>query len=659
MFMTANKNVVACVCLVVAFVLSACTAKNNIDPNATTPAPPTPPSPTAVVTISQIVVQPDTVLPGQSALITVTASDSTGGALQYGWHADQGSINTTTLNTATWTAPVTEGEYIVNVDVSNDSTTQRAYATVRVAIVPDIQPLITSVLPGEVKAGDEVHIVGSGFGATQGSSVLTIGGVTVTQIASWGNKEIVATVPLTAVSGTVKATVSGVNSTTGRLKVLWNSVNPSNVAVSTATSGQTAPQAVADNSGGTIVVWEDRRNGNVDIYAQRLNSAGAPLWAANGVVICNASGDQLQPKVISDDAGGALVVWQDRRNGADFDIYIQRIDMNGVPQWTTNGVLLSGAVDNQQSPQIVTDGSGGAIVAWEDRRNGVEFDILAQRVNSSGNVEWTPDGVPVVSQSGHQLTPRIVTDDSGGAIIAWADYRSGSDYDIYAQRISDLGVAQWAVNGVVVSAASGNQFSPSMVADGGGGAVIVWQDYRNGTDYGIYAQRLNPSGGVHWTANGILISNSTDNQVSPFVISSGSDAFIIAWEDYRNGNADIYAQRVSGTGLVSWVLNGVVLCNAGGGQILSRLIADDADGAIAIWKDYRDASTADLYLQRVNRNGVRLWGDTGTAISSATGDQLAPAVIADSAGGAVVVWEDYRNGDADIFAQGIGAGGRQ
>lgn len=66
----------------------------------------------------------------------------------------------------------------------------------------------------------------------------------------------------------------------------------------------------------------------------------------------------------------------------------------------------------------------------------------------------------------------------------------------------------------------------------------------------------------------------------------------------------------------------------------------------------------------MNGSGEAQWSIDGVAISTAPGDQKVPLLISDGAGGAVVIWEDARNGtDAvpgwDIYAQGISAAGKQ
>ncbi len=215
----------------------------------------------------------------------------------------------------------------------------------------------------------------------------------------------------------------------------------------------------------------------------------------------------------SDGSGGAIITWEDLRNGTDDDIYAQRINASGTVQWTTDGVAISIGVGDQAYPTVVSDGSGGAIITWEDDRNGGNEDIYAQRIIASGTVQWTTNGVAICTATDDdQRVPTIVTDGSGGAIITWYDHRNGTDDDIYAQRINASGTVQWTTNGVAICAATGDQEVPTIVSDGSGGATITWYDHRNGTDYDVYAQRVNASGAVQRTTNGVAICAAIGDQ---------------------------------------------------------------------------------------------------------------------------------------------------
>jgi hypothetical protein len=73
----------------------------------------------------------------------------------------------------------------------------------------------------------------------------------------------------------------------------------------------------------------DGRSENPGIYAQRVNASESVLWAANGIALCTATGGGGSPIIVSDGAGGAIVTWNDYRNGTNYDIYAQSMDTHG------------------------------------------------------------------------------------------------------------------------------------------------------------------------------------------------------------------------------------------------------------------------------------------------------------------------------------------
>jgi hypothetical protein len=148
----------------------------------------------------------------------------------------------------------------------------------------------------------------------------------------------------------------------------WFSDSSLNNLICNAAINYSLYKSVSDGSGGAIIVWSDSRNGTADIYAQRINANGVLQWTINGVAICNATGEQASATVIPDGNGGAIITWLDTRNGNN-DIYAQRINSSGAAQWTNNGVAISTAINHQGSPIIVTDGSGGAIISWLDDKS--------------------------------------------------------------------------------------------------------------------------------------------------------------------------------------------------------------------------------------------------------------------------------------------------
>jgi hypothetical protein len=442
-------------------------------------------------------------------------------------------------------------------------------------------------------------------------------------------------------------------------KVSWAawSGNPSvNTQITNVTSWQPGAEIISDGSDGAIIVWADKRNGNEDIYAQRVDLNGNVLWTANGVAICTASDDQLLGTITTDGAGGAIIVWVDGRNG-NWDIYAQRINANGVVQWTTDGVAITTLVASQDGPFITSDGAGGAIIVWEDGRNGPpvnnNFDIYAQRINAGGVVQWVADGVAICTSANQQGYQSILGDGAGGAIILWSDYRSGSKWDLYAQRINVNGVVQWAANGVAVSTAAGEQLVPFLVSDGSGGAIIAWATtYENGTADGtadIRAQRIIANGTISWTANGVAISTLTRGWSVGGITSDGAGGAIIVWGE-GSDTSGVSAQRVDSNGNILWTANGVAVATMFY-QSSSRIVSDGSGGAIIVWMDLRQGTYYDIYAQRLDSNGNALWTSNGIAVCTAPNYQYNPVLTAGATGEAIIAWTDYRSGCCNIYAQ--------
>ena len=432
----------------------------------------------------------------------------------------------------------------------------------------------------------------------------------------------------------------------------WSNDPTVNTPVATLSSTQESPQLCEDGTGGTIIAWQDNRSGNRDIYAQRLNAAGIPQWSTDGVAICTASNDQDSPQLVSDGSGGAIITWVDNRN-SNTDIYAQRVNSSGLVQWTTNGVAICTVPAGQTLVQLVSDSAGGAITAWADYRNWSHDDVYAQRVNSSGVVQWATDGVAICTATNTQDYPQLVSDGSGGAITTWRDVRNGSTFDIYAQRVNSSGVVQWATDGVAMCTAAYDQTSPQLTSDGADGAIITWEDTRNSWISDIYAQRVNSSGVAQWATNGVGICTASSYQRSPELTSDGSGGAIITWRDERGSTWDIYAQRVNSSGAVQWTTNGVAICPAAGNQSEPQLTGDGLGGAIITWSDDQGYPNIDIYAQCVNSSGVVQWATNGVATCTAANEQYSPQLASDGAGGAIITWRDWRSGNVDIYAQHV------
>ncbi len=433
---------------------------------------------------------------------------------------------------------------------------------------------------------------------------------------------------------------------------------PNGTVICSEINSQAPIGSCSDNFGNTIIVWSDRRHSPYnDIYAQKVNSNGVSLWDIYGTVICDYNDSQGFIKMCCDGLGGALVVWVDERDDLG-DIYAQRVDSNGALLWDINGTIICNDNSFQYDADLCSDGSGGAIITWRDERNGDE-DVYAQHISAAGNTLWDDNGTAICNLAEYQGDPVICSDGAGGAIIAWVDWRNSAfGIDIYTQRIAGNGNMLWTENGTgICTSTGGDASSLIMSSDGFGGAIIAWSDFRDivltGTD--IYADRINEDGVSQWHYDGKAICTILPDQYSPHLCVDNSGGAIIAWTDGRGGMVteyEIYAQKLDPNGNIQWASNGKCLCNAYYDQWLSGIINDGKGGAILAWIDDRNGDE-DVYAQRINSEGDALWQSNGSVICNAENDQDAAYLTNDGEGGAIVTWYDRRVDQGDVYAQRV------
>ncbi|MCK4527307.1 T9SS type A sorting domain-containing protein [candidate division WOR-3 bacterium] len=448
-------------------------------------------------------------------------------------------------------------------------------------------------------------------------------------------------------------------------------------------SSQYDPSCAMDSAGNFVVVWEDSRNGDYDIYGQRFNPTGDTTGLGGNFLINDDGGFyyQYDPSCGMDLAGNFVVVWGDYRNG-NSDIYGQRYDNGGNPQGINFRIDQCPGTEDQYDPKVSMN-ENNFTVAWEDQRK--DRSIYKRRYNNNGTPVGSEMRVNDVDGTKNQHNTVVDMNAAGNVVISWYDERN--PYGIYFQRLTangaPIGVNSWIYYGNApdVSVAgdgsfvityqygqdikcemftpAGDSIGPQITAndtsynyrygafidmDMPGNFIIAWYDYRNG-DSDIYAQRFDSSGDtidVNFRVNDDV---GTTSQYEPVIAVSPSGRFLITWYDYRNGDTDIFGQVYDASGSpVS--TNFRIDSDAGTNDQYSPDAAALSDGNFVVaWYDYR--SPQGIYAQVIDSLGAPV--DTNFKVNDAMGYN--PSVSASPTGGFVVTWENYSSPGYDIFAQ--------
>ncbi len=389
-----------------------------------------------------------------------------------------------------------------------------------------------------------------------------------------------------------------------RLNQFWHPVWPANgIAISNDNSSVVAYSSAvpAGATGDVIIAWQSETNDDGDIYAQRISASGARLWGEEGITIYRGSREQGAPLAVSDGEGGAFVIWQDQRSGGQ-GIYAQRLNSSGAKLWAETGVSLARLRRDQALGDAAATPDGGFVAVWTDEDSNPRR-VYVQRVNAAGHAQWG-EGRAVATTIFHQSAPRLTVTPGAGQDFsvkaAWLERRLPGAQNVYAQNLNAAGATLWG-DGIVAGRGSGEQSAVQLLAAADGSLLLGWQDGRNDMA-DIYGQRIDASGRLLWSAEGVAVARFSRSQTSPRLASDGQNGFICVWLDDRSGE-NITAQRITNEGRPAWASEGVPLKLQNGEVTQPAILAASNGGILASWTDTRN-NNEDIYAQPVTAAGT-------------------------------------------------------
>jgi len=169
------------------------------------------------------------------------------------------------------------------------------------------------------------------------------------------------------------------------------------------------------------IAWYDKRDGNdYEIYFTRMDSSGAEL--GDDLRLTDSVGISSSPHLISV-PGGYTLCWDDKRDG-NMEIYCGKLDAKGI--WTDAPHRITQTLGSSLFPSVAFTGAGFA-VAWDDPTCGmydVYFSALDSRTAKLGST------LAITKQGAAH--PSLVWDGSGLA-AAWHDFRHGDEEVLFCR----------------------------------------------------------------------------------------------------------------------------------------------------------------------------------------------------------------------------------
>jgi outer membrane protein assembly factor BamB len=375
---------------------------------------------------------------------------------------------------------------------------------------------------------------------------------------------------------------------------------------------QTAPAFAMNSFGASVLCWNDVREPASRIYGVVYSLKGLPLGTEVLVTRPGWPAGQSNPDAAIDERGHMVIVWEETGQGGH-DIYGKLFAANGAIIREEFAVAeASGETVQLIDPVVATDAWGRFTVVWCEG-SGSGFQIRARRYDTTGNPLGEPWRVDM-DGAGMRMNPAIGMNHLGDFVVAWEDYRNNT-WKIYAQQYDSSGIAQGEnfTTAHQIDAAT-DEVQPSVAMSSSGDFLITWSFRHAGEmNFQVYAQ-------LYYYDQSVMKGG--------FRISDGEDP-----SDDQHSTAEAVPGRFSpktSRGLVAYMMRGYRIA----------------------WTSNREG-TKDIWTRYLTGFGSFL--DSKERVSDASGTQDFPCIGMSAVGDTVIVWQDDREGDWDIYGNYYGS----
>ncbi|MCF8365872.1 MAG: T9SS type A sorting domain-containing protein [Bacteroidales bacterium] len=267
--------------------------------------------------------------------------------------------------------------------------------------------------------------------------------------------------------------------------------------------------------------------------------------------------------------------------------------------------------------------------------------------------QWTDnveENTVVFDDANYQLLPKVVTNPSNGeSFISWFSTGTNYQFAVFMQRLDADGNKLWADDGLLISD------HPTMTwvtdydlkIDNDGNAILATQDLRTGNS-NVFAYKISANGDFIWGDDGIGLSNTGGFNPSPKAVILDDNSAIFGWEHEPSGQgySEIMLQKLAADGTASWA-DYTAISNDSMHCLMPYFLKSDNNSVIAAWVEVEHVDTAMgnwpnmyIYAQKISSDGNFMW-DEKVAVDDADNMPLKPfmpSLTADGSGGFVIAW---------------------
>lgn len=336
--------------------------------------------------------------------------------------------------------------------------------------------------------------------------------------------------------------------------------------------------------------------------AQWVNNPMSNTFIAN----CENSAEEL--RVATTLEGGTFVQWNSMSSNG-WSQKLQHLDVNGVPQWSDNGVVIT-------TPNLATWSPGYAMAATSDgsvvtMNRSADAHHFVVKINADGTTPWGTDGMMLFNGQGGGRSELLAGDDGG----FWA---LGTDMDIsYLQYVNADGTLRnmatisdfekKCTNGVLIPAENDCVF-----------VVYAKQTILGYTNYNkeIYVSKYNKDGELIVPATLLLGQQTVGMSYIHYAIPDGmGGAYVFQYHNGIGGVYNIYVTHFNENGAPTiFEPDGITVHSVDYNNFyVSAYPTVDpvSHDLLLVYRqtDSYSQSQYKIYINRITSTGEKPWGD--------------------------------------------------
>jgi hypothetical protein len=411
--------------------------------------------------------------------------------------------------------------------------------------------------------------------------------------------------------------------------------------------------AFSDISGGAFVFWEDiKGSSNSDIYFIHIDKNGDVSFRADGKVVSTRTGLKENPIAFVEPAGNAIVLWKGFDKRKNPELFVQKLSPNGLRLWQNEGIQLTDSKIEKVDFSLRVDKRGYTYTSHitKSLSSGNKFSLRYNVLAPNGKILSDSLKGSLYTSFNTLSETEIIPDNKGGSFIFWLENLNQKTI-LRLQYVDSTGSRIWGPKPLNVSKPNTNVLNYSVGKLGNSVyAAITYQ----GSNKVIYQQLISDKGKLLWGINGELLTYQKGSQKNPqfaFVDSS----VVVSWTNEFEKVNDVFIQRFDVKGKRMWGNNGKRVINIKGNQFGQRIVFDQQSGVIIAWIDKRENNPdANLYIQKIDLKGKFIWDADGVMIASSQNMQKSYLnLITDGDGGAIAIFKGKIDNKNNIYGQKI------